>query len=395
MDLQIVLVITLLATACGVGITAFLFSFSITGFTLWGKLLDLFKVAEGFNILIWFLVLSLVLMIGIYRQKKPFPEEIKKILIPWLVFIIYLVIRTFIPGNGFSAYGFEKIGVVLLKGLFPAALFLVWLVNVRDERDKVELVIFILGLLLAVLTIYDYFIFQEKRTVVLGINPIWLARYIALAAIALINLSVKYYYKLPLLVLFTIGIIFTGSRGPFLALMLVLLIKLFLYLKVQYSRRGYLPLVVTLLLVLIFALTFNGFIDNFITRGNEDILQENSLSTRIRLYKMAFSDFLANPILGKGLGTFSYNQFDYSHNIVLELLGETGILGLILFILAVKPGITFNFSYRFADYFVFAVVSALFSGDLGKNSYIVPLCLLVLISRYLKEKDHNRNERRS
>jgi O-antigen ligase len=374
------------------GIIPFLFSFSISSFTIWGELLKLLQIKDGFNIIIWLGLFTTVFLISIFRNKEkrqPLSGLIKKLIIPWIIFLVYLFIRTFIPGEGFIEYGLFKSAVFFLKGVFPAVLFIIWLNNREEELQKLELILFIFGFFLSLLTLYNYYIFHEVRTSVLGINPIWLARYIAIGLIAVINLSFKYYYKILLGIILFMGILATGSRGPLLMLLLVLFIRLILYFKGKYPDRGYLPLMLVFVLILISASIYFAFLQDFFTRGSVNILQEYNVRERIDLYREAFANFICNPIFGSGTGTFNYQKRNYPHNIILELLTETGLIGLILFIYALKPGETFNFRYRFSDYFVFAFLSSLLSGDIGKNSFIVPLCFLVLISRNLKRGDQD------
>jgi O-antigen ligase len=384
MYIRLFLILLSVYIILSLGIVPFLFSFSISSFTIWGKLLQL---RDGFNIIAWLGLFITVFLISIYRDReriKVLPGLIKRLFIPWIIFLIYFFIRAFIPGEGFSEYGLFKLVVFFLKGVLPSALFIIWLDNREEELQKLELIFFIFGLFLSLLTVYNYFIFHEARTSVLGINPIWLARYIAIGLIALVNLSFKYYYKILLGIIMFMGMLPTGSRGPLLILILVLLIRIILYLKEKYPGRGYLVLLVVVL-ILVSVIIYQ----DFFTRGSENILEEHNVRVRIDLYREAFADFMNNPISGSGSGSFNYQIHNYPHNIILELLAETGLIGLILFFYALKPGETFNFKNRFSDYFVFAFLASLVSGDIAKNSFIVPLCFLVLISRNFKRGDQD------
>ena len=53
---------------------------------------------------------------------------------------------------------------------------------------------------------------------------------------------------------------------------------------------------------------------------------------RARIWEKAISSFISSPIVGHGIGSVFYEVGQYSHNIFLDLLVETGLLGTIIFV---------------------------------------------------------------
>ncbi len=48
---------------------------------------------------------------------------------------------------------------------------------------------------------------------------------------------------------------------------------------------------------------------------------------RIGIYKLALTEFLNSPIVGNGIGTFTINgEHSYPHNVIIQMLYESGII---------------------------------------------------------------------
>jgi putative inorganic carbon (HCO3(-)) transporter len=150
-------------------------------------------------------------------------------------------------------------------------------------------------------------------------------------------------------VLSTLTVIFTFSRGGFLAMVVVLAI-----LFVMYPPR---PLQLAILIGLglgIFALVPPTYYDRILTlqdlipnqSGRIDIRTDNSIQGRASQNLTGWAMFKQKPFLGIGLNNFSYLYPTYSkeiglapnaatralHNHYLEVATETGIVGLSVFL---------------------------------------------------------------
>lgn len=145
------------------------------------------------------------------------------------------------------------------------------------------------------------------------------------------SLSRKIIIIMSIIIMFT-GIILTLSRGGLLSLTLSLLILFSGILK----PRTFIPLLFVILLIALI-LILNPLTMVLFERLSK---AEQSLSyfTRLNFYKDVWQIFLDNPITGVGLGNLGYHsKFIISvhasaHNIILGLLGETGVVGAILFL---------------------------------------------------------------
>lgn len=77
---------------------------------------------------------------------------------------------------------------------------------------------------------------------------------------------------------------------------------------------------------------------NVINRFIEAERSGDILNNRSDLYEYAIQLFLSNPIFGCGWGSYKYlrdanfNDYNHAHNVFLQLLAETGIVGFVIFV---------------------------------------------------------------
>lgn len=110
---------------------------------------------------------------------------------------------------------------------------------------------------------------------------------------------------------------------------------------------------------------------------------------RFQLYSQSLSLFRESPVTGNGIGSiFNYLQ-SYSHNFVLDLLAETGVIGLLLFLILLiiyikKNLFLFNQGslFRFFTYiFVCGITLNMFSGYIWTNQ-LVWLPIVVVLTAH-------------
>ncbi|MBU0628103.1 MAG: O-antigen ligase family protein [Nanoarchaeota archaeon] len=157
-----------------------------------------------------------------------------------------------------------------------------------------------------------------------------LARRIALFVILFINVA---------------AIFFSKSRSGFIGICIVAFLALFGYRGWLYQHKR-----LTSLMVLSIILVFLLFVPaSYINRvlslkqlanfRNPDSIDESSLRMRVRLQEVDLKIFLEHPMLGVGLGNFGHYAVEYNmgashaHNSYLTVAVETGIFGLLLFLL--------------------------------------------------------------
>ncbi len=132
--------------------------------------------------------------------------------------------------------------------------------------------------------------------------------------------------------LMIISMFLTGSRGAVVALIVGLIVLLWRF----HSWR--------MTTAFLFFCGFAGVIifsipsSQIIWQGLVGYQTSPSVLSRIELWQESLRIFRLHPILGVGLGNINYHVqlagtlFMRSHNLVLELLSETGIIGLLLFL---------------------------------------------------------------
>ena len=216
---------------------------------------------------------------------------------------------------------------------------------------------------------------SQSRIAVLGGGPIIFGRVTGLSAIALValvllgRLRYRYLTLLPLLLAMTI---LSGSRGPIIATALGLLVLL-----PTMVRRGW-PLVITLALAIPGLLTLNAIIGERLqsvwqSRVVELLGSGIYDSGRGELRSIAIYDFQESPLIGSGLGGYGVDISvigAYPHNLILEIAGEQGIVGLLLLFATLALGLAAFWANRGCPYAipylalaVSVFVGAMVSGD--------------------------------
>ena len=159
----------------------------------------------------------------------------------------------------------------------------------------------------------------------------------------------------------------SGGRGGFMALA----IQLFLIFCYYISRSNtslvrsifFLILLLGLLSYLLseFGLSESSGLSRVNTRFTED-------SSRNDLYIQAIDVFLSSPIIGYGLGSIWWTMGLYSHNMVLDMLAEVGLLGTIILVLILFR--TFVRLFKLSRYSpVVFFIMLVFTGALINNTF--------------------------
>ena len=134
--------------------------------------------------------------------------------------------------------------------------------------------------------------------------------------------------KIPFIILSLGGIIISGSRGVFLVCSLVCI---YLVLKNLALRKTFKILI--LLSVLVFLLMSLLKTEKYETLSSRVFQVESyqakdgGIQTRTDRYMLGLMHFLESPILGNGMSKMS-PVYDYSHNIFISIIEDTGLLGL-------------------------------------------------------------------
>lgn len=132
-----------------------------------------------------------------------------------------------------------------------------------------------------------------------------------------------------------LSMIFSGSRGPFIAFLVLSVLYFFINAK---NRKWRMVVFVSLVLIAVFFKPILGVVNDFLE--SYDIVSFNRVyqtfmsqgdgaSGRDDYYLYAFNEFLDNPIFGKA---YLMDNGAYVHNIFIEQLRAIGLIGGVLFL---------------------------------------------------------------
>jgi len=150
------------------------------------------------------------------------------------------------------------------------------------------------------------------------------------------------------------GVLLVGSRGPLISAIVGLIFAVLILLKTKIKGRNTTIIVMfSLILILVgiscFDIINSSLFSNKITPETNQIITEVkktipnierfslnnaknvSVNNRLKLYSDAWQLFKNKPLFGIGTGGFQTGEYNYPHNIFLEIAAENGLLGLIIF----------------------------------------------------------------
>ena len=159
---------------------------------------------------------------------------------------------------------------------------------------------------------------------------------------------------LSFLEIFTIiSVIFLESRLGIIILMIIILFQYLLGIYNKHNRIRYLVILIsTLAFILFYSSNYSTYLGDKLDKINQ-ISSDQSYINRIEYYKIGIRLFEKSPIIGNGTGTWKINSLDrsvrnldsneasyYAHNDFLQVLSETGLIGLfvyaIIFVLTLR-----------------------------------------------------------
>jgi hypothetical protein len=250
-------------------------------------------------------------------------------------------------------------------------------------------------------------------------NPIVLGRYFGFVALGCF--LIIFYQKMPIvrIAAFSCGMfsvlfaLLTGSKGPLLGLtagvtLIVLLNLLNLY-KRNLRQQILVPIIPLVILVykLLESIGDSEFVAARFTMNDE------SYDSRKHLSSLAIDLFMGgqieNIVLGSGLGNYGYvlegnDEAGYPHNLFLELLYETGLLGTALWVTwlfyplisaiykkrsmglvgcnnLTRSKSEIDISEIVGVFFVYFLINSMVSSDLAGNVYCFVGCIAILTAK--------------
>ena len=284
-----------------------------------------------------------------------------------------------------------------------AMTWLIWELCKDEWEFKLILQAYVLGAFIPVIDIiYLFFSISApvQRIATEGFDPNWLATTLALGIPISWYLVSKWKSKIMITLnmvyvpLTIFAVILTGSRGGFIVTVVSLLIIPFSYLLVSKNIR-YITSAFIGVCVVIGILYSPKVAENLqynIDRisGISTEVREGAMAGRRNIWKVGFEVFKENPIIGVGSASFRFSIENVigrpraSHNTILSVLVDTGIIGLILFmsmfIIAIIPYFKGN---QLELIFYFVLLLTLFVGMIPINWeankalwYVLTICSL-------------------
>jgi O-antigen ligase len=192
---------------------------------------------------------------------------------------------------------------------------------------------------MAILVVYGLFLGLREKTPVIKDNS---SIFAYLKWISRSEYSDKQFRRLallPLLFVLAVGLIFTGSRGGMVALVMGFVLMALLVWTQRWEKGQIFIMVGFMIIALLYSLFLGS---GAVLSRFEDVTDP----ARYQAWKASWAIFREFPLLGSGLSTFgdlfyhyepvNFNgsYFLYAHNDWLQLLAETGIVGFSLVVLA-------------------------------------------------------------
>ncbi|WP_053360968.1 O-antigen ligase family protein [Bacillus sp. FJAT-27251] len=354
----------------------YLFLLGVMGEWVFFLVLSLFNYSyagsseSNIYILYWviiFLLTFIVLIIYIFNYIKigRFPKLFLSNILPvLLILILYLI--------SFSLFGFNENGNLYYAKIFVSmcipTFFLGYLCSIQNKENQlIDVIVKFVLFGTFILTISLYRLITENTDVSsldsiggvgrLGIGYLAAHFFIVTFYIFLFyddkkwNLYLPFFLKgkfknLILFIMLTIQlstVVFSGSRGPLLNLILVSLLIIIMKIR-QGNIIAFVKMITSVFLIFLFIIfMFNNFAQNFFSLSTERTLtlfqlDEDSWaggSGREKLYPLALNMFSESPFLGSGpMGFLSESGANmHPHNIILEVMADYGLVGLLLIIL--------------------------------------------------------------
>lgn len=186
-----------------------------------------------------------------------------------------------------------------------------------------------------------------------------------------------------------------ASRGSIFALLFPFI--LMTQSKISFSNiLKYTILFIILAIVLIYSDEYlgSGLFDRL--AGTSRAIEENgSSASRLDIWKKSFSQFVQHPFLGDKLNTQDINH--YPHNIFLEVLQSTGIIGFFLFLFLFYSGLkaSYNIFKNYEEFawipvfFLQAIMQNMFSGAVYTAAWFwASLAIVLSLNMYLKKASY-------
>jgi O-antigen ligase len=331
----------------------------------------------------------------IYGKKIRFPNTLVEKLL--FFFSIYLLISTFYVSTD-RAYGIVKLKMYV----YSLIIFYIPVIYTETKKDIYKFLksIFFFGIVLLALGlsqklgisnpfIADYGV----RFNIVGFNPIWVGRYLSygmLIGILFITNYAKNFISnigkiLVLIVVISLQLyllLLTGSRGPLVGFLLAGFYIILRKGNVNILKIAFYVAISAILLYVIYSLLPIAISERIINTNVSGVV---TTYIRFGAFWEAIRGFLSSAFFGIGFGSYKFGGgfiqlLIYPHNVYLEVLSETGLIGAIIFVgfnlyilvqyQLLSKKIDYNLSTIIVALFIASFINSNLSGHIGANNYL-------------------------
>lgn len=343
------------------------------------------------------LTLSIGLILSIFIYNRRIFTQRKINLQEWIFVAIITYFTTSLLWSSNKSFGVLKI-IQIISTMLP-----LWftirsgmLSHLQQEINIILKFFLIFNIVLSVYIIFAHPIsYSDVGYTYKKISGVISGRFLVLSIfLTVFFLHKKYLRKLVsnfLLYLYTTALSLVTYRAGIISIFLILLLNVFLSTKKKSLLKDSIIFLSTFLLGITSSLFLSPNLPNrfeWISDFNDNReIVDVTITARIEAFQTSILMFVNSPFYGQGLGGFNSvyrgneigENIKYPHNIFLELLSETGLIGTIMFTLAIyfsfKKMIQMNNSLYFL-FFTLMFLLSLFSKDLSTNIIIIAPLLL-------------------
>ncbi len=237
-------------------------------------------------------------------------------------------------------------------------------------------------------------------------DPNYLCAYLAFGVVYAISIlttkekPIKKVLAVAELILYFYLVLVSGSRGGLLAIIAAAVIYLMTYGEKNIKNIGRKIVFLTLIVILVIVM-IDYLPENLKLRFTMENVVEDGGSGRTELWAQAF-DLFANgnifrQLFGFGTATiatcflrYGYSEVNVAHNMFIETLAELGVVGVILYSVAIFSFI--KAAFKFKDKFAFSVIFCMFVMSLSTSIYTfkpyfnIMLFIIMLQNMQVEEK---------
>lgn len=301
----------------------------------------------------------------------------------WLI-LLFPMSFALIWGDNYE-YGLYKLGNLYLA-TFISLVFFLYSIRLYGAEFFAKNIIYMLFALLVVAIVFKLKNGLFDREVLFFMSgPIVFARLMGIGAMLALVVP-RLSYRVPLIIIFSIAVIWTASKGPILALIISYLVFFLLKMNLKQQIWSMASVAVftfflisnlDILPILGLGRVLDGLL--FVSEGGGSGMTSSSISLRQTAMFDTIELIAKNPAFGVGVGSWALHLPDtgllYPHNFFLEVLSEGGLIFGLLFCV---PFLLFLVRMPSLFYFssLFLFLAQQMSGDILDSRYWIIFSIL-------------------